>query len=109
MTDSFVMTENIKEIPLFSFVMISFVMTNKQTDRQTDRQTLPICCRIHSHSCPVAKYPLASSMHSFMQLTVPARESPPPKTIFGPPLMVKNDFNPKVGQIFTENLYFGGH
>ena len=38
MTDSFVMTENIKEIPLFSFVMNSFVMTDKQTeDKQTNR------------------------------------------------------------------------
>ena len=33
MTDSFVMTENIKENPLFSFVMNSFVMTDKQTNR----------------------------------------------------------------------------
>ena len=34
-TDSFVMTDNIKEIPLFSFVMNSFVMTDKQTHKQT--------------------------------------------------------------------------
>ena len=32
MTDSFVMTENIKENPLFSFVMNSFVMTDKHTE-----------------------------------------------------------------------------
>ena len=37
MTDSFVMTENIKEIPLFSFVMNSFVMTDKHTNKQTNR------------------------------------------------------------------------
>ena len=37
MTVSFVMTENIKEIPLFSFVMNSFVMTDKQTNKQTNR------------------------------------------------------------------------
>ena len=36
MTDSFVMTENIKEIPLFSFVMNSFVMTDTQTNKQTE-------------------------------------------------------------------------
>ena len=36
MTDSFVMTENIKEIPLFSFVMNSFVMTDKHTNKQTE-------------------------------------------------------------------------
>ena len=39
MTDSFVMTENIKEIPLFSFVMNSFVITDKQTKKQTAWQT----------------------------------------------------------------------
>ena len=37
MTDSFVMTENIKENPLFSFVMNSFVMTDKQTHKHTNR------------------------------------------------------------------------
>ena len=36
MTVSFVMTENIKEIPLFSFVMISFVMTDKHTHTHTE-------------------------------------------------------------------------
>ena len=36
MTDSFVMTENIKENPLFSFVMISFVMTDKHTNTHTE-------------------------------------------------------------------------
>ena len=35
-TDSFVMTDNIKEIPVFSFVMNSIVITDKHTNKQTN-------------------------------------------------------------------------
>ena len=48
---SFVMTVITNENEGFSFINISFVMTNqsKQTDRQTNKQRRqPICCQLYT-------------------------------------------------------------